>query len=60
MIDLKIIEGAVNKSSAVSVGFGGTLRKVQTGVIQNYITAIVLGLAALLILIKLATMGVAI
>jgi NADH-quinone oxidoreductase subunit L len=42
------------------VGFGGTLRKVQTGVIQNYITAIVLGLAALLILIKLATMGVAI
>jgi NADH-quinone oxidoreductase subunit L len=60
MIDLKIIDGAVNKISAVSVGFGGTLRKVQTGVIQNYITAIVLGLAALLILIKLATMGVAI
>lgn len=60
MIDLKIIDGAVNKISAVSVGFGGTLRKVQTGVIQNYITAIVLGLAALLILIQLATMGVAI
>jgi len=60
MIDLKIIDGAVNKISAVSVDLGGTLRKVQTGVIQNYITAIVLGLAALLILIKLATMGVAI
>ena len=60
MIDLKIIDGAVNKISAVSVGFGGTLRKVQTGVIQNYITAIVLGLAALLILIQLATMEVAI
>ena len=60
MIDLKIIDGAVNKISAVSVGFGGTLRKVQTGVIQNYITAIVLGVAALLILIQLATMGVAI
>ena len=60
MIDLKIIDGAVNKISAVSVGFGGTLRKVQTGVIQNYITAIVLGVAALLILIQLAKMGVAI
>jgi NADH:ubiquinone oxidoreductase subunit 5 (subunit L)/multisubunit Na+/H+ antiporter MnhA subunit len=60
MIDLKIIDGTVNKISAISVGFGGTLRKVQTGVIQNYITAIVLGLAVLLILIQLASMGVAI
>jgi NADH-quinone oxidoreductase subunit L len=50
----------VNKISAISVGFGGTLRKVQTGVIQNYLTAIVLGLAVLLILIQLASMGVAI
>ncbi|UEC43072.1 MAG: F(420)H(2) dehydrogenase subunit L [Methanothrix sp.] len=60
MIDLKIIDGAVNKISAVLVGVGGTLRKLQTGVIQNYITAIVLGLAVLLILIQLATMEVAI
>jgi len=60
MIDLKIIDGAVNKISAISVGFGGTLRKVQTGVIQNYLTAIVLGLAVLMILIELASMGVAI
>jgi proton-translocating NADH-quinone oxidoreductase chain L len=60
MIDLKIIDGTVNKISAISVGFGGTLRKVQTGVIQNYLTAIVLGLAVLLILIELASMGVAI
>jgi proton-translocating NADH-quinone oxidoreductase chain L len=60
MIDLKIIDGTVNKISAIFVGFGGTLRKVQTGVIQNYLTAIVLGLAVLLILIQLASMGVAI
>jgi NADH-quinone oxidoreductase subunit L len=60
MIDLKIIDGAVNKISAISVGFGGTLRKVQTGVIQNYLTAIVLGVAVLLIVIQLASMGVAI
>jgi len=60
MIDLKIIDGTVNKISAISVGFGGTLRKLQTGVIQNYLTAIVLGLAVLLILIELASLGVAI
>ncbi|OPY57256.1 MAG: NAD(P)H-quinone oxidoreductase subunit F [Methanosaeta sp. PtaU1.Bin055] len=60
MIDLKIIDGAVNKISAISVGFGGTLRKLQTGVIQNYLTAIVLGVAVLLIVIQLASMGVAI
>lgn len=60
MIDLKIIDGTVNKISAITVGFGGTLRKVQTGVIQNYITAIVLGLTVLLILVELASMGVAI
>ncbi len=36
MIDLKIIDGTVNKISAISVGFGGTLRKLQTGVIQNF------------------------
>jgi NADH-quinone oxidoreductase subunit L len=60
MIDLKIIDGAVNKISAISVGIGGTVRKLQTGVIQNYLTAIVLGVAVLLILIQLASMGVAI
>ncbi|HNT71506.1 MAG: NADH-quinone oxidoreductase subunit L [Methanothrix sp.] len=60
MIDLKIIDGAVNKISAISVGFGGTVRKLQTGVIQNYLTAIVLGVAVLLIVIQLASMGVAI
>jgi len=60
MIDLKIVDGAVNKISDILGGFAGTVRKVQTGVIQNYITAIVLGLAVLLILIQLTTMEVAI
>jgi len=60
MIDLKIIDGTVNKISELTVGFGGTLRQVQTGVIQNYITVIVLGLTVLLILIQLATLEVAI
>ncbi|MHC1631867.1 MAG: NADH-quinone oxidoreductase subunit L [Methanotrichaceae archaeon] len=51
--DLKIVDGIVNKISELLVGFGGTVRKVQTGLIQDYITAIVLGLTVLLILIKL-------
>jgi len=53
VFDLKIVDGAVNKISKLTVGFGGNVRQVQTGVIQNYITAIVLGLTVLLIVIKL-------
>lgn len=53
VFDLKIVDGAVNKISKLTVGFGGNVRHVQTGVIQNYITAIVLGLTVLLIVIKL-------
>jgi F420H2 dehydrogenase subunit L len=53
VFDLKIVDGAVNKISKLTVGLGGNVRRVQTGVIQNYITAIVLGLTVLLIVIKL-------
>ncbi len=60
MIDLKVVDGTVNKISELLVGFGGSVRKLQTGMIQNYITAIVLGLAVLLILIQLTIMEVAI
>ena len=53
VFDLKIVDGVVNKISKLTVSFGGNVRRVQTGVIQNYITAIVLGLTVLLIVIKL-------
>jgi NADH-quinone oxidoreductase subunit L len=53
MIDIKIVDGVLNKISEVIVGFGGNLRKVQTGVVQNYITAIVLGIVVLLIVIEI-------
>ena len=53
VFDLKVVDGAVNKISKLTVGFGGNVRQVQTGVIQNYITAIVLGLTVLLVVIKL-------
>jgi hypothetical protein len=39
----------------VTVGFGGNLRKVQTGIVQNYITAIVLGIVVLVIVIEIVT-----
>ena len=53
MIDIKIVDGVLNRISEVIVGFGGNLRKVQTGVVQNYITAIVLGIVVLVIVIEI-------
>jgi proton-translocating NADH-quinone oxidoreductase chain L len=53
IIDIKIVDGVLNKISDITVGFGGNLRKVQTGVIQNYITAIVLGIVVLVIAIEI-------
>jgi NADH-quinone oxidoreductase subunit L len=53
LIDIKIVDGVLNKISEVTVGFGGNLRKVQTGVIQNYITAVVLGIVVLVIVIEI-------
>jgi NADH-quinone oxidoreductase subunit L len=55
LIDIKIVDGVLNKISEVTVGFGGNLRKVQTGVVQNYITAIVLGIVVLVIVIEIGT-----
>jgi NADH-quinone oxidoreductase subunit L len=53
-IDIKIVDGVLNKISEVTVGFAGNLRKVQTGIVQNYITALVLGIVVLVVAIKLA------
>jgi proton-translocating NADH-quinone oxidoreductase chain L len=52
-IDIKLVDGWLNWLSAWVLGFGGNLRKVQTGVVQNYIAALVLGVVVLLIVIKL-------
>ncbi len=53
MIDIKIVDGVLNKISEVTLAFGGNLRKVQTGIIENYITALVLGVVVLVILVKI-------
>jgi NADH-quinone oxidoreductase subunit L len=52
-IDIKLVDGWLNWLSAWVLGFGGNLRKVQTGVVQNYIAALILGVVVLLIVIKL-------
>jgi len=54
MIDIKIVDGVLNKISDWTVAFGGNLRKVQTGVIENYVTALVLGVVVLVVVVKLA------
>ncbi len=54
MIDIKIVDGALNWISEVLVAFGGGVRKVQTGVVQNYITAVMLGVVVLVVVIEIA------
>jgi NADH-quinone oxidoreductase subunit L len=52
-IDIKLVDGWLNWLSSWVLGFGGNLRKVQTGVVQNYVAALILGVVVLLIVIKL-------
>jgi len=52
-IDIKLVDGWLNWLSGWVLGIGGNLRKVQTGVVQNYVAALVLGVVVLLIVIKL-------
>jgi len=54
MIDIKIVDGWLNWLSAWVLGFAGHVRKVQTGVVQNYVAALVLGIVILVIVITLA------
>jgi proton-translocating NADH-quinone oxidoreductase chain L len=54
IIDIKIVDGWLNWLSSWVLGFGGNLRKVQTGVVQNYITAIALGIVVLVVAIEVA------
>jgi NADH-quinone oxidoreductase subunit L len=54
MIDIKIVDGWLNWLSGWVLGFGGHLRKIQTGIIQNYVTALVLGVVVLVVAIEVA------
>ncbi|OPY50056.1 MAG: F(420)H(2) dehydrogenase subunit L [Methanosaeta sp. PtaU1.Bin112] len=54
MIDIKLVDGWLNWLSAWVMGFAQHVRKVQTGVVQNYVTALVLGVVVLVVVITLA------
>jgi len=53
-IDIKLVDGWLNWLSALVLGFAQHVRKVQTGVVQNYVTALVLGVVVLVVVITLA------
>ncbi len=54
IVDIKLVDGWLNWLSSWVLGFGGNLRKVQTGVVQNYITAVALGIVVLVVAIEVA------
>ncbi len=54
VIDIKLVDGWLNWLSAWILGFAQHVRKVQTGIIQNYVTALMLGVVVLVVVITLA------
>jgi NADH-quinone oxidoreductase subunit L len=46
--DVKIIDGIVNGSAAVTGFFSGIFRRLQTGIVQNYAVMIVVGIVILI------------
>jgi NADH-quinone oxidoreductase subunit L len=54
MIDIKLVDGWLNWLSAWVLGFAQHVRKVQSGVVQNYVTALVLGVVVLVVVIAMA------
>jgi NADH-quinone oxidoreductase subunit L len=47
--DMKIVDGLVNAIADVIQGGSGTLRRLQTGAIQNYILAMTLGILGMVV-----------
>jgi NADH-quinone oxidoreductase subunit L len=47
IVDVKIIDGIVNGSAATIDGISGIIRKIQTGIVQNYAVMIVVGILVL-------------
>ena len=54
IIDIKLVDGWLNWLSSWVLGFAGHMRKVQTGVVQNYVTALILGIVVLVVVVAIA------
>ncbi len=52
-IDRKIIDGIIDGISDGTIAIGEIIRKIQTGVVQSYATAVIAGVGLLIILLKL-------
>jgi F420H2 dehydrogenase subunit L len=50
-----IIDSIVEAFGIITVGVSDAFRRVQTGIVQNYATAVVAGVGLLVILVKLLT-----
>jgi hypothetical protein len=53
-IDVKVIDGIVNGVSAVGLAFSRAARKLQSGVTEQYISVLALGVLVLLVALLLA------
>jgi len=53
VIDIKLVDGWLNWLSAWVLGFAQHVRKVQTGIVQNYVAALMLGVVVLVVVISL-------
>jgi len=56
--DMKVVDGAVNGIASIAVRFVATLRRIQTGVIQQYILTYIAGIIFLVLLIVLKILNV--
>jgi NADH-quinone oxidoreductase subunit L len=50
--DLGVVDGIVNGVGIVSMRISSRLRKIQTGLVQDYASVMLMGICALLILLK--------
>ena len=53
LFDRKFVDGIVDWFGDFSVGSGEAFRKLNSGIVQNYATAVILGVGLLIILLKL-------
>jgi len=57
VLDRYVIDGVVNLLSWITIQSGQVSRKLQTGVVQNYATAVIFGVSLLVILVMLLRGG---
>jgi len=48
VVDEKVIDGTVNGVAALTKGCGKGMRRLQTGYVQNYALAMLIGLALII------------